>query len=335
MRISPYEVPELYISGYASVLGISVDAYLSISNAGLDAQLRGDIWGMFQTELRLKVASDFSYVYIKAEMRNDFFARIREEAVRKIREAADAAVNEISSAQEDIRSAQREVDRLLGEINRMRGVVRREREVSARKFRQAQQAVNAASRKVDGILDEICSTERWYNSLPGADWPWNPSKARDWVWVGPKIAGLYIAYGVAKGVLWAAEKVVQGLEWLATNLPIDLDPRIVALWAAYGIATAALKVAEGILEGTKYIIKGAAFVAEQITRLALGELFDIRYAKFEGEFSSAVTRVEIQARIVFLKQNLEINFWFDKEDIAGSIASFVTGLISGHTPSTA
>lgn len=335
LRLSPYEASELYISGYASFLGISVDTYLSISSAGFDGQFKGNIWGLFKVELILQVAPDFSDVYVKVEMRNDFFARIREEAVAAIRKAADAAVNEISGAQEKVKDAQKEVDKLLDEIEHTRAVIRGEREAASRAFRAAQRKVDAASREVDHILDEIESTKRWYNSLPGADVPWKPSKARDWIWVGPKLAGLYIAYGVAKGALWLAKKVLQGMDWLVQNIPIDMDPRIVALFTAYGVATAALKIAEGLLEGTKYIVQGAAYVAEQITRLALGELFDIRYAKFEGRFSSAITRVDIEAHIVFLKQNLIIHFWFDKDDIAGSIGSLVTGLIDGHTPAQA
>ncbi|MDJ0519096.1 MAG: hypothetical protein QNJ74_23520 [Trichodesmium sp. MO_231.B1] len=335
LRLSPYEASEFYISGYVSFLGISLDTYLSISNAGLDAQLRGNIWGLFKVELRLIIAPDLSDFYIKAEMHNDFFARIREEAVAAIHKAADAAINEINEAKDKVKDAQNEVDKLLGNIEQMRQQIRREREAAARKLREAQRAVDGASRDVDSILDEIERTKRYFNSLPAVAVPWKPSKVRNAIWFAAKMAGLYIAYGVAKAALWVAKKALQGLEWLVVNFPIDLDPRMLALFTAHGVASTALKAAEGLLEGTKYIVRGAAYVAEQITRLALGELFDIRYAKFEGRFSSAITRVDIEAHIVFLKQNLTVHFWFDKEDITGSIASFVTGLIDGHTPAQA
>ncbi len=38
-------------------------------------------------------------------------------------------------------------------------------------------------------------------------------------------------------------------------------------------------------------IGGAALIAEQVTRLALGELFDIREARFEGRFGGQNERV--------------------------------------------
>ncbi|MBN1479445.1 hypothetical protein JXA70_04155 [candidate division KSB1 bacterium] len=329
LRISPYSVPEFYISGYAELLGISIDAFISISSSGLDADLQGKIWNLFEANLRVKVASDLSYMYIKAEMRNDFFARIREEAIKKIREAADAAVKEIEGAQEELRKAQAKVDGLLKDIDNMRLVVRAEREAISRRLKSAQAAIDGAQRKVNSILDEIRSTERYYNSLPDVS-ATRASKATAWVWVGPKLGGLYVAYGAATAALQAAKLILQGIDAAVLNIPIDADPRIIGLWALYGTATATLKAAEIALEGTQYIIKGAAFVGEQLTRLALGELFDIRYAMFEGEFGGPqdALKVKMQLHLVFLKQNINIAFDFDKNDIAGSVGSLVTSLIA-------
>lgn len=332
LRISPYSIPEFYISGYAELLGISVDAFISISSSGLDADLQGKIWNLFEANLRLKIASDLSYMYIKAEMRNDFFVRIREEAIKKIRETAAAAVREIEGAQEELRKAQAEVDRLLKAIENMRSIVRAEREAISRQLKSVQAAIDGAQRNVNSILDEINRTERYYNSLPDVS-ATRASKATAWIWVGPKLAGLYVAYGAATAALQAAKLVLQGIDAAVLNIPIDADLRIVGLWALYGTATLALKAAEIALEGTQYLVKGAAFIGEQLTCLALGELFDIRYAMFEGEFGGPrdALKVKMQLHLVFLKQNINVAFDFDKDDIAGSVGSLVTNLIANFT----
>lgn len=342
LRISPYAFPELFISGYAEFLGISLDTFVHISSDGLDVDLEGRIWNIFQANLQVKAAWDMSYLYVKGEFRNDFFAKIREEAVKAINFIADKAVNAISGAQDELRAAQQKVEGLRGDVDRMRVQVRRERQALSRRMRAAQRKIDGAQREVNKLLGEIESTKRYWNSLPNSDWPWKPSKGRDWIWIGPKLAGLYIAYGVATAALQVAKLLLKGADWLVLNIPIDADPRILALWAAYGIATGVLKAAELALEGTKYIVKGAAFVAEQIVRLALGELFDIRYAMFEGEFGgdTDAKRIHVKAHIVFLKMNLHIDFELDfnkllnpssnPNGIDPSVNSMVNGLIDEH-----
>ena len=334
LRLSPSALPEIYVSGYAEILGISLDAFLHISKQGFEAELQGNVWGLFRTDLYMKVASDLSYVHLRAEMQSDFFAKIRECAVAEIHRLAHQAEQKIEGAKAKVEAADRKVQGLTKQINEMRAEVRREREAALRAFRNARDKVNAASRHVDSLLDEIESTKRWFNSLPTWDWPWHESKVRDGAWFGIKIGGLYTAYGVAKGVLWAANKVLQGLSWITRVLPIDLDPRVAGLILARDTAHGLLVLAEAALDGVDDVVKAAAAVAEQILKLALGELFDVRYAKFEGEFGGpqALARVQIQAKIVFMKQNLDINFWFDKNDIAGSIASLAKNLIYHHAP---
>jgi len=332
LNISAYRTPELYLSGYASLLGISVEAFIHLQRNGLITDVRGAIWGLFQAQLKLRIASDLSYVYIRAEMRNDLFVRLRMEAVKAIHDFVHTSERALDEAMASVRAAQHEVDKLLDEVNRMRFVVRQEREAISRRLREAQDTLDGAQRNVNSLLNEIESTKRWYGSLPAFSWPWNSSKARDWIWVGPKLAGLYIAYGVATAALTVARWALQAADFLVLNIPIDMDPRIIALLAAHGIATLALTVAENGLAGTKAMVQGFAWVSEQVVRLALGELFDIRYALFEGEFSSAqsLMKVDMAAEIVFLRMNLSVQFTMDFGDIAGTASSLVRRLIAAH-----
>lgn len=332
LSLSPFSTPELYISGYASVLGINADTFIHLQKSGLVADLRGTLWGLFDARLRLKVASNLSYVYVRADLRNDFYARLREEAVRAIQGFTKQAENELDQAMQTIRAAQQQVDRCLLELEDMRRLVKQEREAISQRLRQAQDALDGAQRSVNGLLYEIQSTIQWYGSLPDVSWPWNASKARDWVWVGPKLAGLYIAYGVATAALTVAKGMLACVDFLVLNIPLDMDPRIVALWTKYGVCTAGLTTAQAALAATKGVVRGFAWVLEQVVRLALGELFDVRSAMFEGEFSSArsAMKVNMVADIVFLKMNLHVQFEMDFSNVAGTADRLVRGLIAQH-----
>lgn len=332
INLSRYRSQELYISGFASVLGISSDVFVRVQRSGLAADVRGALWGLFDARIQLRASLNLSHMYIKAELRNDFFARLREEAIKAIHSFAAEGERALDEAMADIRSAQGRVDRLLLDIENMRFQVKQEREAISRRLRQLQDELDGAQRSVNSLLDEIERTKEWYASLPGVNWPWSPSKARDWVWVGPKLAGLYIAYGIATAVLKVARLALEAADFLVLSLPLDLDPRLVALWAAHGVATAALKVAEGAMLGTKALMRGFAWVAEQVVRLALGELFDIRYAMFEGEFSNAksLMKVKVVAEIVFLRMNLRPEFTLDFSNISGTANALIRGLITEH-----
>lgn len=332
VNLSRYRSPELYISGFASVLGISSDVFVRVQRSGLAADVRGALFGLFEARIQLRASLNLSHMYIKAELRNDFFARLREEAIKAIHSFAAEGERALDEAMADIRSAQGKVDRLLLDIENMRFQVKQEREALSRRLRQLQDELDGAQRSVNSLLEEIERTKEWYASLPAVNWPWSPSKARDWVWVGPKLAGLYIAYGVATAVLKVARLALEVADFLVLNLPLDLDPRLVALWAAHGVATAALNAAEGALRGTKALMRGFAWVAEQVVRLALGELFDIRYAMFEGEFSNAksLMKVQVVAEIVFLRMNLRPEFTLDFSNISGTANALIRGLIAEH-----
>ena len=241
IRLSPYDAPEIFIQGRVTVLSGLMESAVAIylNEEGLAFIAEGGLFGdLFQVRLEALVARDFSSIYLKAEMKNDFFAKMREGVTAGIKKAADAALAEI-------RNAKAEVEKIYGEIERMRLTVKREREAVQRKLRSARSSVRSAQREVNKIKRSINSTKRYYNSLPATNWPWKPSKAREWVWVGPKLAGLYTAYGVATAALEAAKLVLKGIEKLIEVIPIDADPRIVALFAAYEIAKGALDCCRG------------------------------------------------------------------------------------------
>ncbi|WP_428267374.1 LamG-like jellyroll fold domain-containing protein [Haliangium sp.] len=342
LRLSPYDIPELYVSGYARFLGIELDTFVHLSSAGFYVDIKGKIWNLFEAKLQLEASWTRGYLYVKGEFRNDFFAHIRAEAVKAIHFLADKATDALDDAQASVRAAQTKVEGLRADIDRMQAQVKREREAMSRRLHDAQHKIDGAQREVNKLRHEMDRTVRWYNSLPNIAWFNEASKVRDAIPFAAKMAGLGIAYGIATAALQTAKLLLRGIDWVVINTPIDADPRIVALWAGYGIATGTLKATETALEGSKHFVRGAAFVVEQMARLALGELFDIRYAMFEGEFGGDrdAKRIHVKAHIVFLKMDLHVDFELDfnkllnpsanPDGIDPGVRSLVTRLIDEH-----
>lgn len=156
-------------------------------------------------------------------------------------------------AERDVTKAQGDVNSLLAQMNATRTVIQSERDLANRRLLAAQADVDAAQRNVDSILAEIRKNEAWWRSIPDIDWPDKPNKTRDSFWYGPKIGGLYTAYGTATGALQSYRGILEGIKQGAHYSPIDGDPRMVGLVTAYGIATAALQTATGLVQATRAV----------------------------------------------------------------------------------
>ncbi len=334
VKLVPYEAPQLYLAASISLFGFSQSLIVSVSDAGITFALEGTIFDLFRASLTIRASlpsmganNGMTSLYIKAELHNDFFAELR----KKVRDAIEGLASGAIAA---IDEAQAEVEKLYDVVEKMRRQVRAERMAAIRTLRAAERRVDAAQRKIDGILNEIESTKRYWESLPSADWPWKPSKARDWVWIGPKLAGLYIAYGVATAALELVKLALRGLQGLVAVIPIDADPRVAVPLALYYTAIGALEV-------TKTTIGGLANVVTFMTDMALGEFFDVRYAMFESEFGVATDGqsesnvdlyVNVRARIVFLGQELDLGFGINLKDLTDGVDALANRLVQKYLP---
>lgn len=117
----------------------------------------------------------------------------------------------------------------------------------------AQSQVKSASRKVDGLLKSMKSTKRKIKSL---SWYEKPAIA----YYGSKLAGLYTAYGTAKGVLAAANEFLNGVKYGGS-------------YVAFKSAQTALNVAK---TGAKYTAFAAAKGGLQAAKTGA------KYSAFEG-----------------------------------------------------
>jgi hypothetical protein len=317
LHLSP-DVPEVVLAAKIELLGISSSLYIAFIDGQMEFTITGKILDLFQATLTVKAPSDLTSLYIKAEMKNDLFAEIRKIALAAINDVANKATAEIDNAR-------REVEKLYGVIEAMRRQIRRERRALISALQSAQNKVNGASNKVDSLLGEIRRTENHWNSLPAFS-ATRESKATAWVYIGPKLAGLYAAYGIAKGVLKLANIALGVAKAAIVSFPIDADPRIIALFIPYEAAKAVLAVA-------KVAVGAAAGLASMATRMALGEFFDVRYAMFELDYSGKISEskqkfdVKMRATIVFLGNTYHPEFRVDLLSLKEGVSGMIEGLV--------
>ena len=151
--------PGILIAGLVKILGLQAQTLVSVSDKGFLFFVEGKIFNLFIASLtvsggNLKNGGDF---YIKALMRNDLIAYLREKGLKAIQDAADAATKDIESAQRDVAYAQSKVDGLQRDIDNMRNTVKAERARDEQNVRNAENAVNSAQNEVNKIQRNIDS----------------------------------------------------------------------------------------------------------------------------------------------------------------------------------
>lgn len=178
-----------------------------------------------------------------------------------------------------------QIDRLSKEIDKhLRNIAGFQRQIEAesRKFSgqiaKAQRDLNTAQRAVNTILGEIRRTEKWYNSLPAVNWPWKPSKSKEWVWVGPKIAGLYTAYGTSTAALQSAKLYLAGINELQKNsvgaLRLSLNGAVAAKNAADKSRKRVQRDLDTLIKNTPAWVINPELIVVEITDIVAGAMLD-------------------------------------------------------------
>ena len=136
-------------SGYVSVLGIEVEAMLSVSDSGYEISIYGNIFGVLEAELMIKASIgnvlDASYS-VSGRISTDIIQRIKEAVVNLLQKAADEAKEAISGAQDDVRSAEVVFDVAVAELESAQASVR-----------DARDEVNSLRDEIQGIRDDLCT----------------------------------------------------------------------------------------------------------------------------------------------------------------------------------
>ncbi|MBK8042892.1 MAG: hypothetical protein IPK21_09630 [Haliscomenobacter sp.] len=334
LRPGDIQSSKLAISGKATLLGLSSETDLLLNDNGFNLFMEGKIFNLFQANLnasagKVNNAADF---YIKADMKNDLFQYISDNASREIDKATKDTQSGIRSAQNTLTQKQREVQTLNTEINRQRGIVQAERDRDCKKLRDAQSAVTAEQNKVNSLQSQINSLNATISKLKKEmkSKPWKiPENSGKITYYGTQVAGLETAKATARAALGAAKETLRLMGDACKATPIDLDPRISGLLASRDIATGSMEAAKKILDGAGIIGVGTLKATKWIVTNGnpLG-VVNIRQASFEGKLNSVNGGgVSMRVQGTFAGEPLNTSFAFHFNNPLQTVEAFARELL--------
>ena len=149
--ISTKKPPKVEASGFVEVLGISVEARLSISSTNYEVFIAGNFLNLFQASLRISAGYSKSITgssfEVEGTFKSDLFDKIARAVRDGLKKSADEADKHISAAQNKIRAAQAKLDNTINSLEDKK----RKIDDAKRSFDSAIAKVEGARRKVDGI----------------------------------------------------------------------------------------------------------------------------------------------------------------------------------------
>jgi hypothetical protein len=342
---------QLVVSGAISILGGLMTGLvdINIDGAGFDFLAECNIFDLFEASLEVSGPSFENLlngsgdgVYLKAYMRNDLLAYIRENILNFIQDITESAVNELENAQNGLIAAEKEVESWDKQITEMKALVQSEQDAVVAGLIDAQNAVTAAQNEVNKIDSQINSCysrintlnsqinwwNNWYNSAPWWEKTWRWTQLVYEVgWRSAEITAQYVAIGalqVARAAAWAVLEVAKTALRIAEAIVViadpALDPRVVAMVLARATAWTALKVAQGLVIAAKAIVSGFSSLTQFVVEWGLGGAFDIKSAEFTADFASTRGRiVTLNADIVFIGILTNVEFSFNFDDPLASV----------------
>jgi hypothetical protein len=314
--VKDIETSKFAITGSATVLGLTAEAEMLINNQGFDMYMKGKIFDAFQATLEVSGSrvEDGGSFRVAATMEQNFLADFTKEASEAIDQATEDTQNAITTAQNTITREQNKVQRLDGEIATQRKIVQAERDRDLARLKAAENEVakaradverakikvNGAQNAIDNAHRKIAEIKKWiadgdgfieegYRTTVSVD-----NLAEQAAIITYQETLLFGADGLnelkkgAEGVLWLAEKSVEGVHYIGDNVPLEADPRVGGLIASQ-------KTAIGIMEGAKYVLEGGKLIGTGTLSAAkwivengnpLG-VVNITYAHFETKLSAA------------------------------------------------
>ena len=279
-------------SGKATLLKLTAESDMMLSDNGFDLYMNGKIFDKFQAKLRVAAGStkDGAGYNVMATMDSDLQKYISDVASAEIDRATKDSQKAFKEAQTTLNQKQQEVATLNTEIEKQRGIVQAERDRDCKKFSDAEADVKKARKKVNGLKDDIDEKEDKIKKL-AKEIDKDITKAVD---NGAKITKLKAeviaieaSLATAKGILKASEKVLEALGKGCDQTPIDLDPRIASVITARETADKSLQAAKLIVQGTGTITGGSLKATKYIVEKGSTGVVTITYAYFESKLSVA------------------------------------------------
>ncbi|MHA1597187.1 MAG: DM9 repeat-containing protein [Alphaproteobacteria bacterium] len=191
------------------------------------------------------------------------------------KKSIDDAMNELNKVfkkgEADVKAAEKKVDGLTTKINAMRAKVRKERA-------KAEARVKSAENRVNDLQGDINYDWHRYHKCHGWKKDWCKAK-----W------GLRARF--TEGVHWTAEKILHEVEKLIAHFPIDLDPRVALLIGERDTAKGILYVAEKAIEGLDDLDEVVEKIVNKLAG-DLKNSVNINKASFSGDLTGVIKHDE-------------------------------------------
>ena len=343
----------LTINGKATLLGITSETAMKISDNGFDLKMNGKLFTVFESNFNVtgkNIHSGGDY-YIKAELKNDLFAFITQNASAEIDKATKKTQNDITAAQKVLTDEQNKINGLYTQVNNVRSTVQQERDRDCGRLRAAQASVENERQKVQKIQGDIDSRHReiatidqrikdrnnWVESgnvfekiSRGAEAiPFYTEQAALRTAAMATIAAYETAKGTANLALLAAREVVGGMGSLCEQTPIDADPRVAGLIATIETSKGVMEGAKQVMEGGKIVGVGTLGAAKWIVKNGnpLG-VVNITEARFEGALNATDGgKISLQVKGSFAGNPLDTKFSFDFKDPKTTVEKWARSMV--------
>jgi hypothetical protein len=308
-------------SGYVSVLGIEIEAMLSVSDSGYEISIYGNIFGVLEAELMIKASIgnvlDASY-RVAGNISTTIQQDIQDAVVGLIDSAGQAANETFTEAREALDEAQADFDAAKETL-----------EAAAADVRDAQNDVNSLRSEIRSLREDLCKIKScgdvcvpflcgcgcevrvWGECvIPCLEFSSCCFKIPDPICLLEN-AGCYILRGaaeiaiavaevallIAEGVLTAVEGVIHGLTVIVDNARFVLDVAkgiVTAVQATVAVGLAAFKAV------TEFLLTGIINIKEigfdvQLSAFSHGSISAYVEASF---FGSEVVRLEVTLPII-------------------------------------
>lgn len=374
----------LNLTGRVKVFGSFVEVVFGFGLTDVLAKTEIKIADKFNVLLDIGYSINFKdpKVWFQGRFKQDFYKHLTESAVEALKKAQKKAEEDEKKAKGALSDAQDKVKTLDTNIN--------DREKSFNEEqKKAQDALDGAKKKVatlqdkiddrekeveksrkgykkkfDDANDDVKSAEKKVNKLNKQakeakkdldDAPWYRKADK-----GAKYAGIKTAYGVAKGALIAAEKVLDGIKKGGSEV-MKADPELNSLKASKKTAEVALDVAKGAvaLRPLKGDPKYLALIAAKETALGSLELakksvglygmtsqaclrlvekivkeaasFEIKYVEFKTATCAETSYFKLSLECVLDEKKVvlkDVGFDFSPKEMAGNTLKLLKEVFS-------
>ncbi|MBL7810955.1 MAG: hypothetical protein JNL57_01915 [Bacteroidetes bacterium] len=320
-------------SGKATLLKLTAESEMMLSDNGFDLYMNGKIFDQFQAKLRVAAGStkDGPGYNVMATMDSDLQTYISEIASAEIDRATKNSQKAFREAQATLTQKQTEVSTLNNDIEKQRKIVREAREKDCAKFTEAQADVRRDRRKVNNLKDDIDDKEDKIKKLKkeiDKDITKAPENGAKITKLKAEVIGLETAVATAKGVLKASEKVLEALGDGCDQTPIDLDPRIASLITARETADKSLQAAKVVVQGTGAITGGSLKATKYIVEKGSTGVVTITYAYFESKLNVADGgMVTMKVKGTYAGEPLDRSFTINLPSPKATVEAFANDLL--------